>query len=297
VDKDHSNTGGISSSKRLSFALFMNTSFTIIEIVGGLYTNSMAILSDALHDLGDTLALGLAWFLERKSQGGRTNRFSYGYKRFSLLGSATTSLILIVGSIVILYNAIPRLIHPEQTHASGMIGFAIVGVLANGMAYFRLSGGNSLNEKAVKLHLLEDILGWIAVLIGSVVIYFTDWFIIDPILSVGIALYIMRNTFSNFKATINVFLQAVPPDMNMDEVESSLLNVEGIESVHDLHVWSIDGSKNVLTVHLVIPDERDSDRHEIKVRAREAMDGMGIGHCTIEVELKSEPCGMPGHED
>jgi len=287
----------MSSSKRLSFALLMNTSFTIIEIVGGLYTNSMAILSDALHDLGDTLALGLAWFLERKSQGGRTNRFSYGYKRFSLLGSATTSLILIVGSIIILYNSIPRLIHTEETHATGMIGFAVVGVLANGLAYFRLSGGNSLNEKAVKLHLLEDILGWIAVLVGSVVIYFTEWYIIDPILSIGIALYIMRNTFSNFKATINVFLQAVPPDIKINEVEASLLKVEGIVSVHDLHVWSIDGSKNILTVHLVIPDDRDADMHEIKVQAREVMDEMGIGHCTMEVELKSEPCGMPGHKD
>jgi len=287
----------VSSTGRISYALLLNTAFTIIEIIGGIFTNSMAILSDALHDLGDTLALGLSWYLEKKSLQGRTNDYSYGYKRFSLLGAVTTSLILLSGSVIIIVNAIPRLIAPEETHSLGMMGFALVGILANGLAYFRLTGGKTLNEKAVKLHLLEDVLGWVSVLIGSIVIYFTDWFIIDPILSIGIAAYILLNTFKNLSKAVKVFLQGVPEELNIDKVGENLSNVEGVLSFHDLHVWSMDGIKNVLTVHLVIADHLEHKRYDIKAEARSHMAELGIQHCTFEIELEREPCGMLGHAD
>ena len=287
----------VSSTGRISYALLLNTAFTIIEIVGGIITNSMAILSDALHDLGDTLALALAWYLEKKSKQGRSHEFSYGYKRFSLLGAVTTSLILLTGSVVIIINAIPRLIEPEATHSLGMIGFALIGILANGMAYYRLTGGDSMNERAVKLHLLEDVLGWVGVLVGGIIIYFTNWFIIDPILSLGIALYIMINTYKNLSKSVKVFLQAVPDGLDVNQIGLEISETEGICSFHDLHVWSMDGSRNILTVHLVIQDVLEHESHNIKRLVREKMDNLGIHHCTLEIEAESESCGMEGHED
>lgn len=285
------------SGKRIAVAFFLNTAFTILEIIGGLFTNSVAILSDALHDLGDTLALALAWILERKSTLGRSRNYSYGYKRFSLLGALSTSLILITGSVLIIVNAIPRLIEPEETHTTGMIWFSVVGILANGIAFYQLTGGSSLNERAVKLHLLEDVLGWVSVLIGSIIIKLTSWYIIDPILSLGIAVYILYNTIGNFLKAIKVFLQAVPEEIDMDAVGNQLLSVQGVEGIHDLHVWSIDGTQNVLTVHMNVSESFRNDVIRIKQKVRDIMEDAGISHCTLELEIGNEPCTMAGHED
>jgi cobalt-zinc-cadmium efflux system protein len=268
-----------------------------LEIVGGIFTNSMAILSDALHDLGDSIALALSWYFEKISHKGRSKDYSYGYRRFSVLGAVTTSSILVVGSIVIIYNAIPRLINPEETHATGMVLFALVGILANGLAFVRLSGGESLNERAVKLHLLEDLMGWVAVLVGSIIIYFTHWYIIDPILSLMIAIYIFLRTIKNFKKAIQVFLQAVPDKILIEDIENALKALPNIESIHDVHVWSIDGEINVLTVHMVITKESTQDFFAIKEDARMIMEQMDVGHCTLELEWSGEPCPMMNHED
>ena len=170
----------------IKVAFWLNLFFTIIEIVGGFYTNSIAIISDALHDLGDSFALGLAWYFQKLSQRGRDRKFSYGYGRFSTLAAMINSGLLLAGSIYVISVAIPRLIHPQETYATGMIWLAVVGLLVNGIAAYRLSSGSSLNERAARLHLLEDVLGWAAVLVGAVIIKLTGWTILDPILSLGI---------------------------------------------------------------------------------------------------------------
>lgn len=285
------------NGNRIAVAFLLNTAFTILEIAGGLLTNSVAILSDALHDLGDTLALALAWYLERKSARGRTAKYSYGYKRFSLLGAVSTSLILLTGSAIIIINAIPRLLNPEATHTTGMIWFSVLGIAANGIAFYQLTGGSTLNERAVKLHLLEDVLGWVGVLIGAVIIKFTGWYVIDPILSLGIAAYISYNTLGNFTKAIKVFLQAVPDTIDVEMVSNSLLAVPGVKGIHDLHVWSIDGNQNVLTVHMNIPETYRNDVLRIKKEVRDIMRETGIEHCTLELEIGDEPCTMAGHED
>ena len=185
------------SEGNIKIAFFLNLGFTIVEIIGGLYTNSLAILSDALHDLGDSLSLGLSWYFQRLSKKGSTKKFSYGYKRFSLLGAIINSIVLVVGSIFILSKAIPELFNPEETNAQGMLYLAILGVVVNGAAVFKLRKGKSLNEKVVSLHLLEDVLGWVAVLIGSIVMIYFDLPFVDPLLSILISIFVLYNVYRN----------------------------------------------------------------------------------------------------
>ena len=178
-------------TKNISTAFFLNLAFTIIEIIGGLMTNSVAIMSDALHDLGDSLSLGLAWYFQKVAKKGRDKTFSYGYKRFSVLGAMINAIVLVVGSVFILQETIPRLWQPETPNVQGMFWLAILGIVVNGAAVLKLQKGTSLNEKVISLHLLEDVLGWAAVLVGSVLMYFFDLPIIDPLLSIGIAIFIL----------------------------------------------------------------------------------------------------------
>jgi cobalt-zinc-cadmium efflux system protein len=286
---DHHHHHHHHASGNLKVAFFLNLLFTVIEIIGGILTNSLAILSDALHDLGDSLSLGLAWYFQNLSKKGRDQKFSYGYKRFSLLGAIINSIVLVVGSIFIIQAAIPRIIHPEEANVKGMILLGILGVIINGAAVLRLKKGESHNEKVVALHLLEDVLGWVAVLIGSAVIYFTDYYIIDPILSLGIALFILFNVYKNLKSSLNIILQAIPEALDLAKIETAILQVNGVVSMHDLHIWSLDGQRNVLTVHVVLAQNLTS-QHAVKVEISEAMHALGIDHCTIETELSGEDC-------
>ena len=171
-------------------AFFLNVGFALIELIGGLYTNSLAILSDALHDLGDSLSLGLSWYFQKISKKGRTKNFSYGYKRFSLLAAIINSIVLVTGSIIIITHAIPKLLSPTETNSKGMLLLAILGIVINGAAVLRLQKGKSLNEKVVSLHLLEDVLGWVAILIGSIFMMYFDAPFLDPLLSIGITLFV-----------------------------------------------------------------------------------------------------------
>jgi len=238
--------------KNIKVAFFLNLFFTLLEIAGGFFTNSMAILSDAVHDLGDSLSLGLAWYFQKVSNKGSDSSYSYGYKRFSLLGAIINSIVLVVGSIFILTAAIPRIFHPEKTQAAGMFFLAIVGVLINGIAFLRLKRGSSINEKVVSLHFLEDVLGWVSILIGSVIMYFFNAPFIDPILSVGIAFFVLSNVYKNIRQTLHIILQGIPDNVDIEEISQQLQEFKGVEDIHDLHVWSVDGNYNILTVHVVL---------------------------------------------
>jgi cobalt-zinc-cadmium efflux system protein len=277
--------------KNIKVAFFLNLSFTIFEIIGGFYTNSIAILSDAVHDLGDSLSLGLAWYFQKMAKKGSNASYSYGYKRFSLLGAIINSIVLVVGSIFILTAAIPRLFNPEETHVEGMFILAIVGVLVNGAAVFRLRKGDSINEKVVSLHLLEDVLGWLAILVGSVIMYFFDAPIIDPIMSVGIAFFVLYNVFKNIRQTMRIILQGTPDEVDIANIANQLQHIKDIENVHDLHIWSIDGEYNVLTVHVVLTSEQTLYKlAELKATIRDVLSEKGIQHATIEFETADEKC-------
>ncbi|MEQ8477741.1 cation diffusion facilitator family transporter [Fulvivirga sp.] len=281
----HHGTGNI------KVAFFLNLAFTIIEIIGGLFTNSMAILSDALHDLGDSISLGLSWYFQKVSQKHKDKKYSYGYKRFSLVGALVNSIILFVGSIFILTETIPRIYNPQTPDALGMIWLAILGVVINGAAVFRLKKGESINEKVVSLHLLEDVLGWVAVLIGAIVMYFYDLPIIDPLLSLGIACFILFNVFKNLKSVFKIIMQGVPQDTNQKKIRAFLEGLDGVENIHDLHIWSMDGQYNVLTVHIVTKQNLQMEALiPLKQKVHEELKTYGINHATLEFETKGEKC-------
>ena len=277
--------------KNIKVAFFLNLFFTLFEIVGGFFTNSMAILSDAVHDLGDCLSLGLAWYFQKVSNKGSDSSYSYGYKRFSLMGAVINSIVLVVGSIFILTAAIPRIFHPEETHVAGMFFLAIVGVLVNGLAFIRLKKGSSLNEKVVSLHFLEDVLGWVAILIGAVIMHFFDLPVIDSLLSVGIAFFVLFNVYKNIRQTLHIILQGIPADIDIEEISKQLQEFKGIEDIHDLHVWSVDGNYNILTVHVVLNSLLEKDKiTELKGKIRNSLKQKGIQHATIEFETSNERC-------
>jgi cobalt-zinc-cadmium efflux system protein len=280
-----------SPTTHISTAFFLNLLFTVIEIVGGLLTNSVAILSDALHDLGDSVAIGFSWYASRVAQKKRTARFSYGYQRFSMLAAFFNSLVLITGSILVLSRAIPRLIQPEHTNAQGMLGLAIFGIVINGLAVLKTRRGKTINEKVISLHLLEDVLGWIAVLVVSVVMMVRDIHILDPILSIVITLYVLWNAFKRLKESLLIFLQGVPASFDILELEKKIMGVGQIQAVHDTHMWSLDGEKHILSTHLVVePKLTLNEVFKIKCQVKKFLKGAGVDHATLEIEQLAEEC-------
>lgn len=277
------------NTKNLRLAFFINVGFAVLELFGGLFTNSLAILSDAFHDFGDSVSLGLAWYFQHLSVRGRDHNYTYGYRRFSLLGALVNSLILTAGSIFIIVQAIPRLQVPEATMSEGMAALAVIGIIVNYIAMRILQRGHSLNERVVSLHLLEDVLGWVAVLVGAIMIYFTSWYIIDPLLSLLIAGIILFNVFRNLREAVDIILQKVPRDIDVDLLTEELTAIHSVLDVFDLHVWTLDGERIILSVHLVVsPGLNREDLISIKNEARARVRAHGIGHSTIEINLPEE---------
>jgi cobalt-zinc-cadmium efflux system protein len=293
MDHHHGHAHPHDSTANIRIAFFLNLAFTILEIIGAIWTNSLAILSDSLHDLGDSLSLGLSWYLERISKKGKDRRFSYGYRRFSLLASLLNIFILLVGGLIVLSEAIPRLLNPEHTNARGMLAFALVGIGVNGLAVLRLRGGRSLNAQMVAWHLLEDVLGWAAVLFVSVVLLFWDIHILDPILSILITLYVLWNVLRSLRRTTSLFLQAVPEHMNVEDVEQKLLSMEHVKSTHHTHIWSLDGEQNVLTTHVVVdPCTTREQVLQLKREINQMTHNLELEHTTLEIEYEDEDCRM-----
>ena len=277
------------SEENLKIAFFLNFSFTIIEIVGGFYTNSLAILSDALHDLGDSLSLGLSWYFHKLSKRGRSTTFSYGYKRFSLLGAIINAIVLIIGSFFILLHAVPQLFHPEATDVKGMMYLSILGIVVNGVAALKVHKGSSMNEKMVSLHLFEDVLGWVAVLIGSLLMMYVHAPFIDPLLSILIALFILYNVLKNLRKSMRIILQGIPENISIARIESTLKHINEVKSIHDCHIWSMDGDYNILTVHLQLDkDYKLSEQAILKQKIALALKNELIHHMTIEFECNDK---------
>lgn len=280
-------------SGNLKLAFFLNLTFTIFEFIGGFYVNSIAVISDALHDLGDSFSIGLSWYLDRKSKQKADTKFTFGYSRFSLLGALVNSLILIAGSIFIVKEAVGRILEPEHTDATGMLLFAIVGVAMNGYAAWKTSKGKTLNERVISWHLLEDVLGWASILIVSIILLFKDIHYLDPALSILITLYILWNVIKRLKETLYVFLQGKPEDIDLEEVKKRLEGVGKVNSLHHTHIWSLEGEHNVFTTHIVLNEiDTFNDILEIKREVKEILKGYEFSHFTVEVELNEESCSL-----
>ncbi|ATZ72609.1 cation transporter [Idiomarina sp. X4] len=278
-------------SNRLGWAFVLNFVFTIIEFIGGFLTNSTAILADAVHDLGDSLSLGLAWILNKLGKKQANQHFTYGYKRLNLAGAFINAVVLIAGSAWVLVEAIPRLWNPQMPVADGMIALAVVGITVNGFAAYKLSEGKTLNERVINWHLLEDVFGWVAVLIVGIVLLFVDWPILDPILSIGFTLFILVNVLRNLGATLKLFIQATPDKKTYKQVADALLELPHVADLHHLHFWSLDGEEHVLTVHLVLSKNLDIEaRSDLKQRIDDVLAPYALSHTTVELEDPDEAC-------
>ena len=281
------------SSNNIKVAFFLNFAFTILEIIGGLYVNSIAIISDAIHDLGDTISLGTSWYLEEISHKKSNKKFSFGYKRFSLLGALINSIILIIGSLYVITEAVGRILEPEHTDAKGMIFFAVIGVLVNGYAAWKLSSGKTMNEKVASWHLVEDVLGWVAVLVVGIILNFKDIHYLDPALSLLITIYILWNVFIRLKQTLFIFLQGVPEDLDINEIESKILNIDFVNSIHHMHIWSLEGEHNVFTAHIKIDDNSNLNNFKkVKFDVKNILKEYKFEHYTVEVEFNDENCDL-----
>lgn len=274
------------TEKNILIAFLLNLSFSIFEFFGGIFTGSIAILSDSVHDIGDAMSIGLSYVLEKKSKKKPDNIYTYGYIRYSVIGSIITSTILLTGSIFVIYEAVKRIINPQELNYNGMIIIAILGVTINTLAAIATKEGDSLNQKSVNLHMLEDVLGWIVVLIGAILIKFTNITYIDAILSIGVALFILRHAARNIKQVLDLFLEKTPKDIDIEELKHHLKEIKGIIDIHHIHVRSIDGFNTFITLHAVVK-KYDS---EIKKQIKEELNEHGICHSTIELELENEEC-------
>jgi len=278
-------------SERIGLAFLLNFIFTIIEFIGGWLTNSTAIMADAVHDLGDTLSIGMAWVLGKLSNKAPNTDFTYGYQRLSLLGALINGAVLVTGSIWILWEAIPRLVEPEMPHAQGMFWLAVLGVCVNGYAAFKLSAGKTLNERILNWHLIEDALGWSAVLFVSIILLFVEWPILDPILSIAFTLYILTNVVKNTYTTVKIFLQGVPDKTMRKEVLQKLQSLDHVADIHHLHLWSLDGEHHVLTAHLVLDSPLNSELQlKVKIQVESRLSQYNFSHTTIEFEQPEEIC-------
>ena len=274
------------SEKRILLAFILNFAFSVFEFIGGIFSGSVAIISDAIHDIGDAASIGVSYFLEKKSKKQPDSTYTYGYGRYSVIGSVITMLILIIGSLTVIYNAVMRIISPREINYNLMMIFAIVGVCVNLGAALFTREGESLNQRVVSLHMLEDVLGWAVVLIGSIVMRFTNIWIIDPIMAVCVAVFIFISAVKGLKASVSVLLERIPNNICIDEIKEHILEIEGISDVHHIHIWSLDGQINCATMHIVC----DECGNNIKERVREELLEHNIHHVTLELEHEGEHC-------
>ncbi|MBQ9980304.1 MAG: cation transporter [Oscillospiraceae bacterium] len=275
-------------TERNIFAAFiLNLCFSLFEFIGGAFTGSVAIMSDAVHDLGDALGIGVSWIFERKSKKQPDETYSFGYGRYSVIGGAVTTLILLVGSAVLTVAAVKRIFVGAQVKSGAMIVFAVIGIGVNAVAAWVTRGEGSLNQKAVNLHMLEDVLGWAVVLVGAVVIKFTGLYIIDPLMSIGVGVFIFIHGAENLKQAVGLLAERVPDGFDSESIRAQLCAVEGVQGVHHIHVWSIGENQNCATMHVVT----QCDTAKIKNLIRHKLEEVGISHVTVETEMPGEACG------
>ncbi len=274
------------SEKNILVAFILNLFFSVFEFAGGVLTGSVAIMSDAVHDLGDAASIGLSYFLERKAKKQPDSRYTYGYARYSVLGGIITTVILIVGSVFVITSAVKRIFNPTEINYNGMIIFAVVGVVVNFLAAYFTHGGESVNQKAVNLHMLEDVLGWAVVLVGAVAMRFTDFALIDPIMSIAVAAFILVNAIKNLKTVLDIFLEKAPDNIDINEITHHIKEIDGVLDAHHIHLRSLDGHSIYATMHI----KAAGDFAQIKHNVKHELSKHGITHSTLEFESETEDC-------
>lgn len=271
------------SDRNILIAFILNLTFSAFEFIGGAFTGSVALTSDALHDLGDAASIGMSYFMERKSQKGADDKYHFGYGRYSVLGGWLTSLVLLIGSMGVIAGAADRLHNPIQVNHTGMLVFAIIGVIVNFIAAKITSHGRSANQRAVNLHMLEDMMGWIAVLVGSIVMHFTNWTWIDPVLSILVALTVWYNALLNLIEIAYILLEKAPKNLDIQAINTQISTLEEVSSLDTIRIWSINSDEVYAIVHIVTTDPTTA-----KQKVRQVLLANGITQSTIECNEPEE---------
>lgn len=274
------------TKRKIFIAFILNLFFSIFELIGGLFTGSVAITSDAIHDFGDAASIGIAYMLEKLSDKKPNKKYTFGYARFSVLGGLITNLVLLMSSGIVIYNAIIRIITPRAIDYNGMFIFAVVGLVVNLVATYFTHGGKSINQKSVNLHMIEDAFGWLVVLLGAIIIRFTNLYILDPILSIILAIFIIINSIKNIIQIVEIFLIKTPKNLDIDKLSEHIKSIDGVIDVHHIHVWTLDGEINCATLHLVVNELNSSVKNQVKKEMKEH----DISHVVIEMETDIENC-------
>lgn len=274
------------SQKRILTAFVLNLIFAVFEFIGGALTGSVAIISDSVHDFGDSVSIGISYILEEKSKKEPDDKYTFGYGRYSVLGSLIMTVILIVGSIFVIIHACDRIIHPAEIDYNGMLLFAAFGMGVNFIAAVATRGDGSLNQQAVSLHMFEDVLGWGVVLLGAILMKFTDITYIDPIMSIGVAIFLLVHAFKHFKEICDIFFEKTPDGIDISELKHHLKEIDGVLDVHHFHLRTLDGVNHIATLHIVT----SSDPAAIKKAVKEELLEHGISHTTVEIETPEEEC-------
>ncbi|MBS9779200.1 MAG: cation transporter [Moraxellaceae bacterium] len=298
MSHNHShNSKDNTKNNALNLAFWLNLIFSIIELVGGILTNSTAIITDALHDFTDAMAIGMAVFLEKFSQKPANNKFTFGYQRFSLLSALTMSAFLFGGSLFMIVTAIQSFTNPKVVHSEGMLALAVLGIFVNGIAVFKIKNNsdnhahahshnhnNNQNSKAIMLHLLEDLLGWVAVLIGAGVIYFTNWYWIDGALAICIALFIGFNAFKNFTESMKILLMATPENVDLAKLKAKIINIKQVSEIKQLRVWSLDGNTTIASIQLITLE--NIDNAQLLTEVKQIFAEFAIDDVTVQFETQ-----------
>ena len=274
------------SQKRILTAFVLNLIFAVFEFIGGALTGSVAIISDSVHDFGDSVSIGISYILEEKSKKEPDDKYTFGYGRYSVLGSLIMTVILIVGSIFVIIHACDRIIHPAEIDYIGKLLFAAFGMGVNFIAAVATRGDGSLNQQAVNLHMFEDVLGWGVVLLGAILMKFTDITYIDPIMSIGVAIFLLVHAFKHFKEICDIFFEKTPDGIDIAELKHHLKEIDGVLDVHHFHLRTLDGVNHIATLHIVT----SSDPAAIKKAVKEELLEHGISHTTVEIETPEEEC-------
>jgi len=265
-------------------AFFLNLTFTVLELIGGIISGSIAILADSLHDFADSLSLGAGWYFEEKSKKGKTDTYTFGYARFSLLGAVINAITLLLGSIFIVYKSIDRILNPQMPDVYWMLGISIAGIALNGFAVWKLKSGKSMNKQVMTIHLLEDALGWVAVLIASIVLLFVEVPILDPILAIVINLTVLFFVMKKLVKSFKIMMQRVPDNVNLPELRQKILCIDTVKNIKNLNIWSLTEEKLIVDLQVVPNDSLTIDKHEdIRRKVKDILKDLNAEQVTIEI--------------
>ena len=267
-------------------AFFLNLSYAIVEFIAGGVFGSSAVLADSVHDLGDAIAIGISAFLESISNREEDSHYTLGYKRFSLLGAMITAVILMTGSVLVILENIAKIFHPQPVNDEGILWLGIIAVSINVLASLVVRKGKTKNESILSLHFLEDTLGWLAVILMAIILRFTDWYILDPLLSLAISFFILSKALPRFWSTLKIFLDAVPEGVDIQKIKTDLAELDHVASINQLNLWTMDGLEKNAIVHVCLKEMEHMETCKESIRI--FLKDCGFQNITIEVDANLE---------